>query len=72
MNDWQKTSTEELEQMIRETEQCLGDIRLELERRRQQAQHEAIDKLEVYLRESEVNWSDVKAFFQSVLQELRR
>jgi hypothetical protein len=70
MNDLQKTSTADLEAMIRETEECLGDIRAELERRRENAQHDAIDALD--LNEARVNWSDVKAFFQTVLQELRR
>lgn len=70
MNDLRKMSTADLEAMIQETQECLGDIRAELERRRQTAQHNAIDNLD--LNEAKVNWADVKAFFQTVLQELRR
>lgn len=70
MNDLRKMSTAELEAMVRETEECLGDIRSELARRREKAQHHAIDNLD--LNEAKVNWADVKAFFHTVLQELRR
>lgn len=72
MNDLRRMSKEDLERMMQETETCIQDIRAELERRQQQAQHEAIDSLELHLERAQVNWRDVKEFFQQVLNELRR
>ncbi|MDR5859683.1 hypothetical protein FZZ93_10465 [Halomonas eurihalina] len=72
MNDLNRMSNEDLERMIGEAESCIQEIRAEMERRQQQTQHEAIDSLELYLEQADVGWSDVRKFFQQVLQELRR
>ena len=72
MNDLNRMSNEELEQIVEEAESCIREIRAEMERRQQQTQHEAIDSLAFYLDQTDVGWSDVRQFFQQVLQELRR
>lgn len=72
MNHLNRMSNEDLEQIVEEAESCIREIRAEMERRQQQTQHEAIDSLAFYLDQTDVRWSDVRHFFQQVLQELRR
>ncbi|MDZ5696770.1 MULTISPECIES: hypothetical protein [Phyllobacteriaceae] len=71
MNDLSRLSKEDLKGILDETEEHIGEIRAELERREQRDQHEAIDSLELYLEQGQINWTEVKAFFQQVLTELR-
>lgn len=71
MNDLSRLSREDLRKMMDETEEHIREIRAELEQREQRDQHEAVDALELHLEQAQVNWSDVKSFFQQVLAELR-
>ncbi|WP_274427271.1 hypothetical protein [Chelativorans sp. YIM 93263] len=71
MNDLSRLSKEDLKRVLDETEGHIGEIRAELERREQSDQHEAVDSLELHLEQAQVNWTEVKAFFQQVLAELR-
>lgn len=71
MNDLSRLSKEDLRRILDETEEHIGEIRAELALREQRDQHEAIDSLELHLEQAQVNWSEVKAFFQQVLAELR-
>lgn len=66
------TPTEELEQMLRETEHLVKEVREELESRRRDAQHVEIEHLDEHLQEAQGKWSDLKRFFDSILKELRR
>jgi vacuolar-type H+-ATPase subunit E/Vma4 len=71
MNDLSRLSREDLKKILDETDEHIGKIRAELEQREQREQHEAIDSLELHFERSQVNWMEVKAFFQQVLAELK-
>lgn len=70
-NDLSRMSKAELASILDETEEQISEIRAELERREQQEQHEAVDDLELPVTRTAVDWSQVRAFFQQVLEELR-
>jgi uncharacterized coiled-coil protein SlyX len=67
-----RPSIDELEAMINETDETIAEVRAELERRRAEKQHLAIDELEQRLAEAKPKWAEVRAFFQLVLQDLRK
>ncbi len=64
-------SKAELASILDETEKNISEIRAQLKRREQEAQHRATDELELPVTRTAVDWSQVKAFFQQVLEELR-
>lgn len=70
-NDLSGISKAELARILDEAEGHISEIRTELERREAKEQHEAIDALELPVTRTAVDWSQVKAFFQQVLDELR-
>lgn len=70
-NDLSGMSKAELRTILDEAEEQISEIRAELERREEQAQHQAIDELAFPVTRTAVDWSEVKAFFQQVLEELR-
>ncbi|WP_418277702.1 hypothetical protein ACNHYB_06980 [Isoptericola jiangsuensis] len=62
----------ELERIVAEAEVKLAEVRRELaERRMHEAQHAEIDRLEEHLANATVRWSEVRAFFDEVLDQLR-
>lgn len=71
-NELKHASIDDLESMIAETDETIAEIRAELARRRAEHQHLAIDELEQRLAEAKPKWAEVKAFFQLVLQDLRK
>lgn len=71
MNEFSRLSKDDLKKILDETEGQISEIREELERRKEREQHEAIDDLELQFERATVNWSEVKSFFQLVLDELR-
>ena len=71
-NDLKHTSLDELQAMITDTDETIAEVRAELERRRAGQQHLAIDELEQRLAEAKPKWAEVKAFFELVLQDLRK
>lgn len=64
-------SKAELVQFLDEAEIQIKEIRDELERRKEATQREAIDELELPHTRRAVDWREVKAFFQQVLDDLR-
>lgn len=70
-NDLSGLSKTQLTTILDEAEAQISQIRTELERREEQEQHEAIDEIELSVTRTAVDWSEVKAFFQQVLEELR-
>lgn len=63
----------ELERVLAEAEATMAEVRRELlERRRQDAQHAEIDRLEEHFANAVVRWDEVRGFFDEVLTELRR
>lgn len=71
MNEFSRLSKDDLRKILDETEGQISEIREELEHREEREQHEAIDELELQFERAKVNWSEVKSFFQQVLDELR-
>ncbi|MFD1716203.1 hypothetical protein [Georgenia deserti] len=64
---------EELEEILREAESSISALRKELAEQRLRArQHAEIDRLEEHLASTRVRWSEVRAFFDEVIDELRR
>ena len=70
-DDLSRMSRAELASILDEAEEQISEIRADLERREQEEQHKAIDELELPVTRTAVDWSEVKAFFQQVLEELR-
>ncbi len=64
-------STEDLVQMIDETEHSLLELKMELRRRRQAQQHAEIERLDEHLANAKITLGGLKLFFQTVLDELR-
>lgn len=71
-NDLKRCSLDDLEAMIADTDDTIAEMRTELERRRAGQQLVAIDELEQRLAEAKPKWAEVKAFFELVLQDLRK
>jgi hypothetical protein len=62
----------ELERIVAEAEAKLAEVRRELAARRlHAAQHAEIDRLEEHLANATVRWSEVRGFFDDVLDQLR-
>ena len=71
MTDFSRLSKEDLEKILDDAEAHIAEIRVELNQREQQEQHAAVEALELHMERAQVNWHEVKAFFQQVLAELR-
>lgn|GEM_PF-6339970 len=62
----------ELERIVTAAQAELDQVRREIaEHRRQDAQHAEIDRLEEHLANATVRWSEVRAFFEDALVQLR-
>lgn len=64
-------SKAELIRFLDEAEEQINEIRNEIERRKQDTQREAIEELSLPHTRRAVDWHEVKAFFQQVLDEVR-
>ncbi|AEG43595.1 hypothetical protein [Isoptericola variabilis] len=63
---------EQLEQILREAEARVAELRRRLEEhRREAAQHAEVDRLSEHLAAATVRWSEVRGFFDEVITELR-
>lgn len=63
---------EQLEQILREAEARVAELRRELEQHRlQAAQHAEIDRLAEHLAQATVRWTEVRGFLDEVITELR-
>lgn len=71
-NDLSGMSPDALVKILDETQEQIVEIRAELQRRKEQEQHAAIDRLELSAVHTGIEWRQVKAFFVQVLEELRR
>lgn len=72
MTEPRTLSREKLEQMIGETETSLTDLKAELTRRDQAAQHREIDHLEEHMNSAETGLRSVRDFFRLLTAELRK
>ncbi|GAA4912756.1 hypothetical protein M3B43_03895 [Nesterenkonia massiliensis] len=62
----------QLEQVLRETEAAVADLRQELDRiQSERLQRAEVDRLEEHLATATVRWSVVKEFLKVMVQELR-
>ncbi len=64
-------SLEDLEELTRDTETALGELRGELERRREAQQHHEIDNLEQHFESAELSFAGLREFIEVILKELR-
>lgn len=64
-------SFDDLENLTRETEQALAELRSELERRREAQQHSEIENLEEHFADAEHKFAGVREFIEVILKELR-
>ena len=71
MNDLDKMTKQQLRAVLDEAQGQISEIRAELDRREQAEQQQAIDELELPVTRTAVDWGEVKAFFQQVLEDLR-
>ncbi|WP_185982548.1 hypothetical protein [Aureimonas mangrovi] len=70
-DDLTRVSKAELTAILDEAEEQIAAIRSEITRREQMRQHNALDELELPIKRTAVDWTQVRAFFQEVLSELR-
>ncbi len=63
---------EQLEQILREAEARVAELRRQLEQHRlEAAQHAEVDRLAEHLAQATVRWTEVRGFFDEVITELR-
>jgi hypothetical protein len=63
---------EQLEQILREAEARVAELRRQLEQHRlEAAQHAEIERLAEHLAQATVRWGEVRGFFDEVIMELR-
>lgn len=72
MDSINHTSTRRLRRLADETERTLQDLREELRRREERAQHCEIDKIDEHMANAELNLSAIREFFVLVLNEWRK
>lgn len=70
-NDFSGMTRKELKQILDDAQEQITAIRAELSRRKQDAQHDAIDRLILPDSRTGVQWHHVKGFFQHLLNEVR-
>ncbi|HJD44179.1 MAG TPA: hypothetical protein H9906_04020 [Candidatus Paenalcaligenes intestinipullorum] len=71
-NDFSGLSRKELKQILDDAQEQITAIRAELDRRQQDKQHKAIDRLRLPENRTGVQWHQVKGFFQNLLEEVKR
>lgn len=71
MPDIKVLTSAKLEEMIHETEVLLARLKAELERRRNLAQTQEINRLEKHLDESEFSLATLKDFIDYLLRQMR-
>lgn len=64
-------SSAQLEDILDEHEKIVAEIRAELKRRRENAQHREIEHLDKHMEDARIKFADLKAFLMEVLAELR-
>ena len=64
-------SVEHLQEMIRDTEETLTELKTEIERRQQLAQETEIEHLEEHLKRAVVSLGTIKEFLTLLLDEYR-
>ncbi len=69
--DLKNISLDDLKKMIEETEALLIDLRHEMVRRIEAAEHQEIDRLEVHLQDTGHRLHHLREFLTAVLADLR-
>ncbi|MEL6479546.1 MAG: hypothetical protein AAFR17_19645, partial [Pseudomonadota bacterium] len=63
-------STENLRKLIGSTEETLAELKDELDRREEQAQHDEIDNLEHHMQNAELSLQSIRDFFAMLVADL--
>lgn len=63
---------EALRKLVTETEETLADIKEEIERRKDAAQHREIEHLDTHMKNAELSLTTIRNFFQYLREELRK
>ena len=71
MNDTTSTSKQELQRRIEDLEGSLAELKSKLRKVEEDAQHAAIDNLEVYLEAVDNKYKNLRDFWSTVADELR-
>lgn len=71
MNQLKHIPEEKLRRLIDETETTLGELRSEIDRRDEAAQHREIDKLEEHMKNAELSLETIRDFFRHLVEEMR-
>ncbi len=64
-------TTANLRSLIEETEESLGELKDEFERRQETEQHREIDNLETHLKNAELSLKTIRDFIAYLLEDLR-
>ncbi|QHQ33839.1 hypothetical protein [Algicella marina] len=65
-------STDKLRKLVQETEETLGDIKQEIERRENAAQAREIEHLDVHMKNAELSLETIRNFFRYLREEMRK
>lgn len=71
MNQLKHIPEEKLRRLIDETETTLGELRSEIDRRDEAAQHREIDRLEEHMKNAELSLETIRDFFRHLVEEMR-
>ena len=65
-------STENLRNLIGSTEETLAELKDELDRREEEAQHDEIEDLEKHMENAELSLQTIRDFFALLIADLRK
>lgn len=64
-------SNEEIDRLIKETEETLSSLMGELKRRQEDEMHHEIENLDMYMEEADVSFKNLRKFIAMALAEIR-
>lgn len=71
MNDLSYVPQEKLRRLIAETEDTLAELKSEMDRRDEAAQHREIDRLDEHMKNAELSLATIRDFFRYLVGEVR-
>jgi len=70
--DFSSLPRKKLKKLIRETRETLELLQAEMDKRKIDKQHKSVDHMEEYFEDAEHNLSNIKIFFQKMIQEMKK
>lgn len=70
--DFSSLPRKKLKKLIKETRETLDQLQTEMAKRKIDKQHEGVDHMEEHFKDAEHNLSNIKTFFQKMIQEMKK